>query len=527
MRQRLLLAAGLLALSLPVGGVAPLMGGAKCAAAGSSVAPPTSDELASQMRQSLGVKDPAAQLRLIRGLRTLKDPALAPLFTQMGTAKSSALRAESTLALAELAPARGLDLLPVRKLEPAMQAFVLSEALELGLVKTEQLEDLAGWGDLQPGLYVSIAARLVAAQKRVDPARLREALKGEDVAVASVAGVLLTQLGQGDGVAPVHEKLIKQQGKAGGTEAIRRVLAIIRDRRLASGGDLARKVFDASAKDRLLRFEAAATIIAVDPSGERAAGLLAAELAACVDSAEKVRLATAAAYAALERDAGLPAKAIDAMKRDGEPIVSLLGQSLEAMAKKSAAAPAMEKLIERRSIPGWSWALKAAARLSADDARAVRLAMVNSALSTNERAFEELAGQAATALAQTDPEVLRGPLLAAVNARDDRTAIVILQGAIRSDNPKAALLGEVGRGTMETDREAPAWPSPAVEATAVLARGRFAEKPSQALIESLARVATGSGKLPETLRVQAAWLALKGSTDDRAALTRLLADVLP
>ena len=77
---------------------------------------------------------------------------------------------------------------------------MLSEAIDQGLLKGDQLEDLARWPDLQPGLFVSVAGRLVGANKRIEPARLRQiaADPAIDPIVSTVSSILLTQMGQKD-----------------------------------------------------------------------------------------------------------------------------------------------------------------------------------------------------------------------------------------------------------------------------------------------------------------------------------------
>ncbi len=440
----------------------------------------------------------------------------------MEGAKSGRLRAESLLALAELQPEKGLDLLPVKKFEPMVQAYVLSSGIDAGLVKTEQMEDLVRWPDLEPGLYISIASRVVAAQRRLDPARLRQLLGGNDPIISTMAGILLKQLGQGDNASANGDKLLNIK-PAPPSEALRRVLGVIRERKLVAGADFAHKVMAHAANDRLLRFDAVSTLLVIEPSADRAGQLLVSELAAAPDPAEKLRLALAAASASMQRDAGVPAPVVDALRHEGEPALVQIGDALAAIASRADAASQLTRLVERRSGKITEWVLIATKDLPPETARAARLAIVRSALEGDDATMEALAAEAAFQLAQDDPQVLREPLLQAIQKRDDRTAGRILGAGLRAHNPRSATLADMGRLTIEPGSQ-PVWPSTAVGAIATMLKARFTEKLSPGQLDQLAKIATGGGNLPEALRMQAAWLALKGATDDRAALARMLAE---
>ncbi len=484
-----------------------------------STAAPT---LADQMRAVLSAKSEPAQIRLVRALRGLKDPALAPLFTTMSANPSGALRAEALLALAEIDPARGIDLLLVKKLDARPQAYVLSSALDETLLKPEQLEDLARWTDIEAGIYVSVAARLASSGKRIDSARLTEIAGGKDPIVAAVAAIILGQLSPKD---PPHKAIadLLASPAPGKDQALRMVLGMVRDRQLASGLEFARAVHAQAAKDPLLRLEATATLLVIEPSAERVAALLAAELAPG-DTADRLRLALAAGFAALDRESGLPASAVSPLVKDRDPLVALLGKGIESLGKKTDPA-ALVALAKRRNVPACQWALQAAKRFPEEHARAVRLAMLDQALAGDQRGIEDLAASAAAALAEADPETLRAPLLAAIERQDTSTSIGILTGLIRAANPKGVALTEIARPA-SVPGEGPTWPNPRVEGVALLVKARFLEKLPPAEIERLGAVAQGAGSLPEIARTQAAWMTLKAITDDRGALSRLLADLV-
>lgn len=489
------------------------------------------------LRQALSAKDPAAQLRLVRGLRALRDPALAPLFAQMSMSASQALRAEGILGMAEVeavraeragAAAPGIDLLPVRKLEPIAQAVVLSEALERKLLPIAQLEDLARWPDLQPGLYVSVAGRVVAEGKRLDPTRLRQiATDLNDPIVSVVASILQVQLGSKEAVAAATgDRLLSAKAKGVG-DAARRILMVIRERKLAAGAPFARRAIELQGSDRLLRFEAVGTLLVIEPSGDRVTSLLAAEMKLAPDVAERTRLALAAASAALHRADGIPPAALQLLKSDPDPLIAELGEAVDAAVSRSNAVPAFSALVARRSAPILAWVIRACDRLPSEEAKAVRLALVGSAVQTDDRAIEVSASEAAAALAESDPAALVPFLTTALEKRDDRTAGRILASALRTTNPAAATLAGVGRSPLEKNSPLPAWTSPAVEAIATVLRARHAPALGPEQIERLSHIAIGSGNLPESTRIQAAWIALKGSTGDTAALSRILADLAP
>jgi hypothetical protein len=175
-------------------------------------------------------------------------------------------------------------------------------------------------------------------------------------------------------------------------------------------------------------------------------------------------------------------------------------------------------LVEQGHPQTVAWALRAAHLLTAEETRAVRLATLEAARArgASAQALYALATEAAASLADNDPALLEARLSAAMHEGDARLAEALLAGALRSTNPAA--------GTLAEGRE---WPQGTLAALAALVAARhgiYEEGVDGAESRNLAAVALGRGMLPDAFRLQAAWLAIKGSGQEQIVIARVLAE---
>lgn len=480
---------------------------------------------AAQLSGVLSSKNVNEQVVLVRALRQLRDPALAPLFARLSANGAGPVKGQAALALAQLQPAAGLDLMVVRRLGVSDQALVLSEALREGLLPTTQLGDVLRWEDLPPVLFCSIAGRLIDAGEPVDTGRLRALTDNPHEGTAAIAAILLRHRGQGDAVKRTLDRMFRNRS-VGADRDLRIVLQFLRERSLDSAADVPARVLAERAADPLMVYEAVATALVVDPDVKQAAASWAKRFKTAADVGDQMRYAMAALTAATERRdpaqraalAALVAPVLQAVGED-QPRLVAMGNALADSGDTDQTADLALRLARFEHPPTLAWLLKRAGSLKPERAQAVREAVLQAAAGGEEPGLAEPVIEAARSLVTEDPGALAGMIAIAKSKGCARTASRLLEGALRA--PTA--LGPTWAA------DATAWPDARSAALAAVLRARAQADPGAALdegvMEDLRRAASGLGDLPQTVRVQAAWLALRHENQGQAALARILVNV--
>ena len=142
--------------------------------------------------------------RLLGALRHMRDPALRPLFDRLAAAEHPALRIHGLLGQAELRrPEPRLSPDRLAEVEhPAVQVQLISAALDNDLLPLADARKLLDWDDLDIGVKLLIALRLVGQATQADggafahKALLRDGLNANRLARRGLAALLLHQLGE-------------------------------------------------------------------------------------------------------------------------------------------------------------------------------------------------------------------------------------------------------------------------------------------------------------------------------------------
>ncbi len=480
-------------------------------------------DLTEHLGRALHERDERTQATLVRALRQLRDPELAPLFARLSISGSGAVKGQAVLALAQLQPEAGLDLMVVRRMSPPEQASVLAEGLSEGLLLPGQLADLLRWDELPPTLFCAVAGRMIEAGQPVDPARLRAMTGSEHVGTAAVASILLRQGGAADSASGTIDQLLAAKGSEARRD-LRIVLQLIRDRALSKAVDIPARVLAERADDPLLCFEATAATLVADPQVERAAGVWQRRFESASDAGDRARYALAALQAVLDRrdpatGSELAARVARVLKASTVPMIVAMGEAVSLVAEQGDGAEAtavMDRLARFENPPALAWILRRAARFKPELARSVREAVINAVGASETVGVGEPVMEAARALASDEPQALCSLLMAAHAKGSVRTTSRLLEGALRSNMAGLACAPTT------------AWPDQRTAGLAAVLRaratgGEVAVDP--ATEQALARVAGGEGDLPEGLRIQAAWLALRHARAGQAALARVLVNV--
>lgn len=486
-----------------------------------------------ELRRLLSDRSGEVQVQAIGGLRALRDPELTPLFSALARGARPALRGPSVLALADLSPGTGLDLLLVRSLDKPTQWSVIGQAVDDGKLPVEQLRDLTRWAELPERLHLAILARLGAKGERVESGRLSEIVRGSDRLAAACAALMRAQAGEEQPVQAPLERLLNEAGTSAGQRDLQGAMQFIRTARLASAGPFVRRVLERYPDDRLLTHEAVATLLMVDEGAARLGDWWQVQFSRAADEGDRQRLALAALAAAAVRPQAIAASITERLREDTSGMMRVAGDvlvALKAPAGGEADATlldAMTRLVAFAQGATLAWAIEWAHDRPGEPGRSVLAAIVDQLASSPNDATAVAVVRAAARLAEEDPARLAPALRAAVKADDASAAERILLGVLRGGGGVAATGTLVDLAALTGDPGA-TWPGATSEHLADVVRARAtvgAGEPDQAAAAALERIAAGAGQLGPGPRAQAGWLSMRLAGEGRAGLTRLMADL--
>ncbi|MCW5765573.1 MAG: hypothetical protein KIT68_06305, partial [Phycisphaeraceae bacterium] len=290
------------------------------------------DRLVGAMRSLMLSREGPTQNAVLRSLRSLRDPELAPLFATLASGVTPVQRLHGVLGLAEL-EGGSLDLLLVRRLErTAERSVLLRAALNEGLLRPAQVEDVARWTDLEPALLLALASRIQAAGRAAPESRARELSLDAGPAGAVLGGLVLTLAGAGPEGLSVLERRGPELFVPEQREALLAVMDECRRLGVPAGRELAMDALSKVSGDAMVRDEAARLLLSLRPGEAIAVRQVGAGLEATADLGQRIRAALATLEAAL-RHAGpatqpglrLPAHLGRTMSSDPEPLIAARG----------------------------------------------------------------------------------------------------------------------------------------------------------------------------------------------------------
>lgn len=448
--------------------------------------------------------------QLLAALRRLGDPALRPLFEQAIRSGDAVLLIHGVLGLAECSPSRQLDLVRVAAIpDPALQAQVISAALDDDLLSIEQCQQLIQWPGMDPAIKIIVAARLIMANQFDDAQLLVEASHSDNLARRGLGALLRLQLGHAQSL---NDLLALDRSDDPRRDAVRRML------------------LETAVRYELHRAAPWAAQVCVQPGVSRDLGVLALrvalrfesphaitvwrqQFAAATDLADRTRLALIALGLAQRLDPQL----FEVLTGDRDPLIQRIGQAGRAIASKNQIDVTVVGLIETGHPFVGHWALDYAKRHASDDnARVILLGLIlvdqGQQLDRSHRLMGVVV-MATEALYNRDPEAavsLLGPILA-----DPQTEPVlaqgILQGLLRCKGP--------GPDRVVVGLE---FTSPRVDSLAVLLRAKHGHALTAQQDQQLKLLVRGGGTIQEGLRLQAGWIYLRRTQQSQLALATVV-----
>ncbi len=461
---------------------------------------------------------------LLRALRQMGDPRLEPLFGELVQRSHPGLKIHGILGMAEIDDPPKLDLALVADINStAVQAQLVSAAIDSELLTDADARQLASWPTLDPAVRVLVTSQLVAAKQDVDPVLLDEAMKSDNAALRAMAALLKAQTG--DAAAMQH--LQATDAQAGVERDSVRALLLQTAMRydFAVVGPWAMKMLNEDDMNRSIAYQALRAALMFDAPGAVNTWMHRFDTAG--GEAERLRLAVLA----LDIADRLDPRIFQPMLSHEDNLLQQIGKVGTAIANGRPAAEAVAELVRMNNVLASRWAAQHALDLAAEAperARPMLIAIIEvadddkliaAAPDTKPRFTAQRLEHAVAAVQKLHEHDPQGPTMLSSMIRKAPVLLqeAMLMGLIRSD-------GESPDAVVEGMSE---FKSTAAGAMATLLRAKHAASLTDAQREELSLIVRGGAQLREPLRIQAAWTYLKLTQQDRVALAKVLGGGLP
>lgn len=456
---------------------------------------------------------------LLRALRHLNTPSLRPLFARMAELEHPAIRVHGILGLAEVSDPPRLGLSAVATIEAtAVQAELLSAALDGELLADADARTLLGWSDLDAGVKLLILARMIEAGRFDEAHRpvLREAMASDNLARSSLAALLLLETGDEDAMDRLMSLRDAQDASRDRVQvmlletALRHELGAIAPWASAVARDAAQ---DPRVRDLAMR-------AAMRFGDRRAVDLWRSRLINEPELAERIRLALMGLHLSPWLDAGV----FEPMIADDQPFIRQAGRTAAAVSRHDAdRVVEVVELLQTYHPLAARWALTYAREVAApEDAHQVLLGLVllyEHGPEAGRRGRLADAAEAARVLHDLAGERARRLLrpIIASQQTDDALIRAVLLGLVRAKDADAGLALE---GLDD-------FPHPTTNQLALLLRLRSGQDLSNLQQKDLSVLIRGGGQVEDPLRIQAGWLYLARTGQAERAIEDATATIQP
>lgn len=464
----------------------------------------------SLLRSCLKVQGDRRHHRLLVALRDMADPSLGPLFDALAQRSHPELKIHGLLGLAEIDPARRVDLTRVVSLEDRVtQTELISIAMDQGLLSDGQIRQMLQSPGVDLGIKIVLATRLVGKGEFKDRDLLLEAAESDVLGRRSLAALLLLQLGEIAALEPLR----------------------MLDTSVDPNRDQIRKLLlNTAIKFNYDKVAPWAAGICTEPSLNRNEHMLALRAAlrfgapqaqqiwrASFDSATDAAHRTRLALLALSLSPHVEPSLFDPLFAVDDRLIQQVGATGRAIASKTRPAEAIAQLIAMQHAITQQWALRYAREFASDEeARQILLDLmvIKQASQRDIVRMVSLAAAATVALLDLDPDQARALLRSKL--ADPNTELVLVQamlhGLVRARIPDPWRVVE--------GLEPFSHPKARILSLLLLAKHERPLNPQQK--KALARLVRGGGGLSNHLRIQAAWAYLKQTNQVDRALTAVL-----
>jgi len=447
---------------------------------------------------------------LLRSLRQLQDPTLSPLMRELLLSENRIMRIHGILGLAETATPRQVDLKLLADVkDPAMQSELLGAALDSDILNVENAKLVLAWPGTDMDAKVVIATHLLEKKAFSDVALLKQAAETTNLARKGIIAMLLLQLGDPAG-GPMFDAI--DQSTESNRDDVRNLILQTAFRfKFEKIAPWAFKIGSDPKVDERVRLLALRTALRF---GQRQAmATWTQQYQSTTDAADQMRLA----LSLLNLSVYLSPEDFDLLVASTDPLIKQMGIAGKAVAAKKGVSAELGKLIAMNYPVANAWTIGYANfNATPEDAKQIFTDLIHAYAKGGDLGKAQRLDEAMAAtqyLCEKDTDTAKKVLLPLLNdSASDKSLIQgLMVGLIR------ATKGEPHKIAADITRQYTDINSNALR-NMLLAKYDVPLNPTQ--LNDLGLLVRGGGSLPDTLRIQAAWVYLKQTKQTDAALKK-------
>lgn len=460
------------------------------------------------LRQSTQPSNDGLDNALLRSIRELRDPALAPLYSHLLASPHEVLKLHGILSLAEVTDPRQVNLTQVMTIKDVrLMAQLVGEALDRNLLNNDQIAQMLKWADLNEGVKVILATHLISNGHTVDQSILINALESNNLSRRAWAMMLLLQTDSSTTTDQLTKILDTEDPKRDEIRANLLTAAIINDfDRSAPWAAQVRTEADVNSN-----LAAIALRVGLRFGDAEAIAAWCSQYQASTNATDKTRLAVIALQTAQWLDPSVVGPLITEQDQSG--LLAAIGQAAVAIARNRAVGDAVAHLIQLNHPLTSRWALTYARHSAAAvDARQILHSTIVAA-DGPEPFVQQRIGYAIMAtryLCELDPDTAMTPIR--IILADPKTSNLLRQAILvgltqcRTDEAHTVVVGL----KPFTDRNS--------RNLVLVLLARKHDFLSDQQMQDLSVLVRGGARLKDPLRIQAAWAYLRRTGQEKEAL---------
>lgn len=466
------------------------------------------------IQQATRARPDGEHLLLIRGLRQLHDPQLRPFFATLCQSDNPFIQVHAILETAYLSKTKRIDPWKLGKLKRVeLRRGALAEAISQDFVGVEELRAILEWSDLDDSTESVALTMLVAKGENVDTDKLRKLMDDSDSPIVRArCAMALIHQGKEDGTSDALGSL-SDLPRSIREEAIGSLLSLIRNDHLNGMQPWIEQLLKQDDISVTLRLMIISVLFDLEPQIGRAAWKETYNTSAGL--ANKLRCA----LLLLSSAENVQPQDFAPIENESFGLLAAIGQAGAAVASGSPATEECLALLKFNHPLSAAWVLSHARTMRETDPEAAMelfSALIKGTMEDGPSIEErlELAVRSSAALTKFNAARLRKLLNESAERQRRLTQEAILAGAWQSQSAKAL---ELIDGISE-------WMSTRAGSIALLIKAEYAEVGtfSNDDLQRLSFVFGGAGHVSPGYQVQAAWLYLRHTGQEGAALASVL-----
>ncbi len=467
------------------------------------------------LKQCMRFSKSDTRMTILRAVRRLRDPDLAPLFSSLVESGDFRLQVHGLLGLAECSQDKAIDLVRLTELESQfVQREAISVAMDQDLLTLDQARQLMSWPGLDPSVRIVVATFMLRQGAEPDRAFLTEALGSDKIGREKLAALLLLQMGDDGALKSLIQ--LNRSDHEHRDELCQHLLRTAFKSEFDRVGPWAMDVTEIDAAEDVVR--RTGLLVALRFRANGADALWLQQYRGTEDPIARTRLA----LVALNASYWISPDLFKPLSRSNDALISAIGKLGAAAASREGVTEAVEIALKLNNPQINAWVLDYVKELATDaEAAAILPSVIQAYYGPPERMQLRLqhAITATTRLTDRFPEAAASFILPMLD--DAETDANLMRGMLigltqcRDVDPYAMIA------------ELPAFADPQANRIVLLIKAIGGHEMTESELDELALMIRGGGRLAGQIRVQAAWAYLKRTDQTRLALAEALSGPLP